>query len=115
MKQSFRNIAVIGTGVIGSGWIIRFLFNKKNVFVFDSNKKQEEFLLSEIKRVNPMLSKIYKKKINLKNQLVFCKSINEAVQNADLIQENVPEVEKFKIKIIKEISEASKKKCNNCF
>ncbi|PPR50490.1 MAG: L-carnitine dehydrogenase [Alphaproteobacteria bacterium MarineAlpha5_Bin4] len=109
MKQSFRNIAVIGTGVIGSGWIIRFLFNKKNVFVFDSNKKQEEFLLSEIKRVNPMLSKIYKKKINLKNQLVFCKSINEAVQNADLIQENVPEVEKFKIKIIKEISEASKK------
>tara|TARA_Y100000588_G_scaffold366289_1_gene431853 strand:- start:6672 stop:7607 length:936 start_codon:yes stop_codon:yes gene_type:complete len=109
VKQSFRNIAVIGTGVIGSGWIIRFLFNKKNVFVFDSNKKQEEFLLSEIKRVNPMLSKIYKKKINLKNQLVFCKSINEAVQNADLIQENVPEVEKFKIKIIKEISEASKK------
>ena len=30
MKSSFNNIAVIGTGVIGSGWIIRFLYNKKN-------------------------------------------------------------------------------------
>jgi len=109
VKQSFKNIAVIGTGVIGSGWVIRFLFNKKNVYVYDPNKKQKEFLLSEIKRVNPVLSKIYKKKINLKNQLIFCKSINDAVQNADLIQENVPEIEKVKIKIIKKISEATKK------
>jgi len=109
VRQSLKNIAVIGTGVIGSGWIIRFLFNEKNVFVYDSNKKQIEFLLSEIKRVKPLLLKIYKKKLNLKNKLFFCKSIKEAVQNADLIQENVPEVEKVKIKIINEISQATKK------
>jgi len=108
VKSSFNNIAVIGTGVIGSGWIIRFLFNKKKVYVYDPNKKQIEFLLSEIKRVKKILTKNYKKKINIKNQLVFCKTINEAVLNADLIQENVPENEKIKIKIIKEISEAAK-------
>ena len=109
MKSSFDNIAVIGTGVIGSGWIIRFLFNKKKVYVYEPNKKQIKFLLSEIKRVKTILAKIYKKKINIKNQLVFCKTINEAVLNAELIQENVPENEKIKIKIVKEISEASKK------
>ena len=109
MKSSFDNIAVIGTGVIGSGWIIRLLFNKKKVYVYEPNKKQIKFLLSEIKRVKTILAKIYKKKINIKNQLVFCKTINEAVLNAELIQENVPENEKIKIKIVKEISEASKK------
>jgi len=109
VKSSFDNIAVIGTGVIGSGWIIRLLFNKKKVYVYEPNKKQIKFLLSEIKRVKTILAKIYKKKINIKNQLVFCKTINEAVLNAELIQENVPENEKIKIKIVKEISEASKK------
>ena len=35
MQDSQDTIAVIGTGVIGTGWIIRFLFNKKKVKVFD--------------------------------------------------------------------------------
>ena len=109
MKSTFNSIGVIGTGVIGSGWIIRFLFNKKKVYVYDPNKKQKEFLLSEIRRVKLSLSKIYKSKINIKNQLFFCNSIKEAVTNADLIQENTPENERIKIKIIKKISESAKK------
>ena len=109
MKQSIENIAVIGTGVIGTGWIIRFLFNKKKVLVFDPNLKQKKFLINEIKRVKPILNKIYKKKIDLSRQLKFCNSIREAVKNADHIQENAPENESLKIKIIKEISENTKK------
>ena len=109
MKQSIENIAVVGTGVIGTGWIIRFLFNKKKIFVFDPQLKQKKFLVNEIKRVKPILNKIYKKKINLSKQLKFCSSLKEAVKNADLIQENAPENESLKIKIIKEISENAKK------
>ena len=109
MKQSIENIAVVGTGVIGTGWIIRFLFNKKKVLVFDPQLKQKKFLINEIKRVKPILNKIYKKKINLSKQLKFCSSLKEAVKNADLIQENAPENESLKIKIIKEISENAKK------
>ena len=93
MKQSTENIAVVGTGVIGTGWILRFLFNKKKVFVFDPQLKQKKFLVNEIKRVKPILNKFYKKKINLSTQLKFCKSIKEAVKNADLIQENATENE----------------------
>ncbi len=108
MKSEFKNIAVIGTGVIGSGWVIRFLYNKKKIYLYDNNLKQKKILLSEIKRTSKFLKKFYKSTINVQKQLIFCKSISEAVQNADLIQENVPEKESIKIKVIKEISKNAK-------
>ena len=104
MQDSQDTIAVIGTGVIGTGWIIRFLFNKKKVKVFDPIKKQKKFLLNEIKRTSKTLERFYAKKINLEKQLFFCNSVQEAVKNAGLIQENAPENEKLKTKVIKDIS-----------
>ena len=109
MQSSINKIAVVGTGVIGTGWIIRFLFNKKQIKIFDPSDKQKKFLLDELKRTAPLLKKFYKSNININNQLKFCSSIKEAVSDADLIQENTPENEKLKIKIIKEISLHSKK------
>ena len=104
MTSSINKIAVIGTGVIGTGWIIRFLFNKKTINIFDPSIKQKKFLLKEIKRVKPILKKYYKNKIDIKKQLNFCKTLKDAVTEVDLIQENTPENENLKIKIIKEIS-----------
>ena len=109
MKSLIEKVAVIGTGVIGTGWIIRFLFNKKKINIYDPNTKQKEFLIKEIKRVEPILKKFYKNKINIKSQLTFCKTLEEAVKDADLIQENAPENENLKTKIIKEISLYAKK------
>ena len=104
MQDSQDTIAVIGTGVIGTGWIIRFLFSKKKVKVFDPSKKQKKFLLNEIKRTSKTLERFYAKKINLEKQLFFCNSVQEAVKNVGLIQENAPENEKLKTKVIKDIS-----------
>ena len=104
MQNSLDTIAVVGTGVIGTGWIIRFLFNKKKVKVFDPSKKQKKFLLNEIKRTSKTLERFYAKKINLEKQLFFCNSVQEAVKNVGLIQENAPENEKLKTKVIKDIS-----------
>ncbi|MBD1147727.1 L-carnitine dehydrogenase [Pelagibacterales bacterium SAG-MED31] len=109
MQSSINKIAVVGTGVIGTGWILRFLFNKKHIKIFDPSDKQKKFLLDELKRTSPLLKKYYKNNININNQLKFCSSIKEAVSDADLIQENTPENEKLKIKIIKEISIHTKK------
>ncbi len=108
MKAEFKNIAIIGSGVIGAGWIIRLLYNKKKIFVYDPSINQKKYLISEIKRTNLFLKKIYKKTYNLNKQLFFCKTIKEAVINADLIQENTPENLNIKIKIIKEISTFAK-------
>jgi len=109
VQSSINKIAVVGTGVIGTGWIIRFLFNKKQIKIFDPSEKQKKFLLDELKRTAPLLKKFYKSNININNQLEFCSSIKAAVSDADLIQENTPENEKLKIRIIKEISHHSKK------
>ncbi len=109
MPSSIKKVAVIGTGVIGTGWIIRFLYNKKKINIFDPNIKQKKFLLNEIKRIEPILKKIYKNNISIKQQLKFCKSIKEAVAEVELIQENGPENENLKTKIIREISLYAKK------
>ena len=109
MQSPINKIAVVGTGVIGTGWIIRFLFNKKKIKIYDPSNKQKKILLDEIKRTTQLLKKFYKKTINIDNQLKFCSSIKEAVSDADLIQENAPENEKLKIRIIKEISLHTKK------
>ena len=43
-----KNIAVIGTGVIGTGWILRFIANGIRVKAFDKNSQQLHFLKEEI-------------------------------------------------------------------
>ena len=37
--SQFKKVAVIGTGVIGIGWIIRFLAHNKTVYAFDKDIK----------------------------------------------------------------------------
>ena len=85
-----KNIAVIGTGVIGTGWILRFLANDIKVKAFDKNSQQLNFLKDEITRTNLIIKKLYNTKVNFKN-LEIADNIEEAVKNADLIQENVTE------------------------
>ena len=66
---------------------------------------QTKFLKDEYNRTKIFLKKYYKtKKISYK-KVHFTKSIKEAVEQVDLVQENVPENEKIKKKIIKEISQ----------
>ena len=47
-----KNMAVIGTGVIGTGWILRFLAHGIKVKAFDKNSQQLNFLKDEITRTN---------------------------------------------------------------
>ena len=49
-----KNVAVIGTGVIGAGWIIRCLAHNKKVVAFDKDLKLKKRLVAEIKRTWPV-------------------------------------------------------------
>ena len=103
-----KKIAVIGTGVIGTGWIIRCLAHNKKVIVFDKDLKLEKKLLIEIKRAWPFVKKLFnKKKLNLKN-FKYATSIEEAVKDADLIQECAIENYKIKTNLMNIISKAAK-------
>ena len=72
MEGKINKIAVIGTGVIGTGWIIRFLVHDKKVIAYDINKKQKSELIKEINRAWPHALKMFKKrKKKLKNLLLL--------------------------------------------
>ena len=106
--NKIKNISVIGTGVIGTGWILRFLASNKKVIAFDKNKSQINYLKKEIKRTKSIIEKLYKKKINI-NNLKIVDTLEEAVKNSDLIQENVPERLQIKKTVIKNISKVARK------
>ena len=100
-------VAVIGTGVIGIGWIIRLLAHDIKVFTFDKKLNQKNNLINEIKRASPFVKKLFNKKnINLNNLKLFT-SLRNAVKDADFIQECVPENYRLKTQLINQIS-------NNC-
>ena len=103
-----KKIAVIGTGVIGIGWIIRFLAHNKKVIAYDKNLKLKKNIIKEIKNSEPYIKKLFnKKKINL-NNFEYVNSLKEAVKSADFIQENVVENYKIKIQLMNEIGKHSK-------
>ena len=108
MPSPIDKIAIIGTGVIGSGWTLRLLAKKKEIYVFEPSIKQKKFLLDEIKRTTKSLKNFYNISTISTKKLYFKKTIRDAVKDVDLIQENVPENEKIKKKIVKEISKWSK-------
>jgi len=108
MPSKINNIAVIGTGVIGAGWIIRMLAHNKKVTAFDLNIKQKIILTKEIKRSLPFVKKLFKKKIiNLKN-LSFKTSLIETLKDAEFIQECATENYKLKTKLMTDIGRYSK-------
>ena len=103
-----KKIAVIGTGVIGSGWIIRFLAHNKKVIAYDKDTKLKKKIISEIKRTWPHVKKLFNKKnIKLKD-FTFTTSLKEAIKDADFIQECAPENYKLKIKLMNEIGKYAK-------
>ena len=103
-----NKVAVIGTGVIGTGWIIRCLAHNKTVHAYDKDLKLKKNLIAEIKRTWPFIKKLFNKKtLNLKNFKYFT-SIEEALKNADLIQECVSENYALKTKLMSTIGKYAK-------
>ena len=103
-----NKIAVIGTGVIGSGWIVRFLAHNKKVIAYDKDIRLKKKIIKEIKQTWPHVKKIFnKKKQKLKN-FSFVTSLKEALKDAEFVQECAPENYKLKIRLMKEIGKYSK-------
>jgi len=108
MTRKIMNVSVIGTGVIGTGWIIRCLAHNKKVIAFDKDIKLKKKLIDEIKRAWPFIKKLFnKKKLNLKN-FKYVSTIEKAVKTADFIQECVTENYYLKTKLMKNIGKFAK-------
>ena len=106
--SSIKKVAVIGTGVIGTGWIIRCLAHNKIVYAFDKDLKLKNSLIKEIKRTWPFVKKLFKKnKLNLKNFNYFT-SLEKTLKDAEFIQECATENYALKTKLMSTIGNYAK-------
>ncbi|WP_175615054.1 L-carnitine dehydrogenase [Piscibacillus halophilus] len=108
MGNESKKVAVIGTGVIGNGWIIRFLANGFDVVAFDPADGAEERTRAAIDRAWESVEAFGLKEGASKERLMFVSTLEEAVQGADLIQENVPERVDVKQAVLHDIDVHSK-------
>ena len=103
-----KKIAVIGTGVIGTGWIIRCLAHNFKVVAYDKDPQSKKKIIGEIRRASPFVKKLFnKKKINLKN-FQYVTSLEVALKDVDFIQENATENYKIKTKLMNLIGKYAK-------
>ena len=101
-------IAIIGTGVIGTGWCARLIANGHKVKAWDPAKNFGDRLQSEMKRLWPILKKSGMTEGSSILNLSICTTLAEACVEADLIQESVPEDIEIKKTIHHEIDSVSR-------
>ncbi|GAA0450306.1 L-carnitine dehydrogenase [Alkalibacillus silvisoli] len=106
--QSPRKVAVIGTGVIGNGWIIRFLANGFDVVAYDPVEGAKTRTTQIINNAWDSVEQVGLHPEADQNRLTFVSSIKEAVKEADLIQENVPERIELKQQVLADIDQHAK-------
>ena len=98
-RKKIKRIALVGSGVIGSGWATRCLANGLSVIITDPSSEAPAQVEETIENAWPILEEAGLTKDGDRTRLRFTESIAEAVSGADFIQENVPEREDLKIEV----------------
>ena len=96
-------VAVVGTGVIGSGWITRMLAHGHEVIATDPSEGAYERMLAQVKQIWTYAEQMGLADIASLENLTFTTDLKEAVKEVEHIQENVPEVEEIKDTVLREI------------
>jgi carnitine 3-dehydrogenase len=90
--ESVRSVAVIGSGVIGAGWVAAYLGSGRRVRVFDPVPEAEGRVKEHIAHAWPGMAELGLVASDADPDAVsFHQTLAEAVEGADLIQENTPE------------------------
>ncbi|HCI01282.1 MAG TPA: 3-hydroxyacyl-CoA dehydrogenase [Alphaproteobacteria bacterium] len=88
---AFNKTAVLGGGVIGASWTALFLAAGKDVCVFDVDEQAWEKVTDYVDRAWPTLLELGLAQDGRRGALCFAGSLEEAVDEVDFIQENLPE------------------------
>ncbi|MEL0028114.1 MAG: 3-hydroxyacyl-CoA dehydrogenase NAD-binding domain-containing protein, partial [Perlucidibaca sp.] len=86
-----RQVAVIGTGTIGTSWVALFLAHGLTVTVSDIAADAEVRLFGDLERMMPSLHDLGLSVDDWHGRLRFEKDVAAAVAQADLVQENGPD------------------------
>jgi len=98
-----KTAAIIGGGVIGGGWLARFLLNGWNVHLFDPDPQAKRKIDEVLKNARHALPMLYDTAMPTEGTITYCETMEQAVAQADWIQESVPERLDIKHKVLAEI------------
>ncbi len=102
-----QQLSVIGTGVIGNGWIARALARGWDVVAFDPDPEAPARTRAFVDNAWASLERLGLAEGASPARLTFVDSLEQAVVGADLIQENVPERLPLKQEILAAIDAAA--------
>jgi len=106
-NKQIRNVAIVGTGVIGASWAALYLARNLNVVATDPAPNAETNLRQYIDNAWKDLTVIGLSPNASRDRLKFTPDMKQAVSNADLVQENGPERQDFKIKLFADMDAAT--------
>src|SRR6218665_2113739 len=104
---SINKAACIGGGVIGGAWGARFLLGGIDVAMFDPHPEAERIVGEVLANAERAYGLLTMAPLPRKGKLTFVKTIEEAVEGADWIQESVPERIELKRNVITQIDAAA--------
>jgi len=98
-------VAVVGGGVIGGGWVARFLLMGIDVNVYDPDPEAKRKIKEVLDNARESLPGLYDQRLPPEGKLRICSELAEAVSDAQWISECVPERLALKQNIIGNIQE----------
>src|ERR1700740_1142155 len=106
-SREVKNVAIVGTGVIGASWAALYLARGFNVVATDPAPNAEANLRKFIDAAWKDLTVIGLSPNASRERLQFTTDMKTALADADLVQENGPERKDFKIKLFADMDAAT--------
>jgi 3-hydroxyacyl-CoA dehydrogenase len=107
VNTQIRNVAIVGTGLIGASWAAQFLASGFDVIATDPAPNAEVNLRKCVDEAWELLTVIGLASGASRDRLTFTADMKEAVSKADFVQESVPERIVLKAKVFAQMDEVT--------
>jgi carnitine 3-dehydrogenase len=108
MTGTIQKIAIVGAGVIGSGWAARALAAGLDVVAWDPGPGAEAAIRASVENAWPALTRVGLAAGASLARLGFVGDLADAVGDADFIQESAPENDDLKRRLMAQIDAAAR-------
>jgi carnitine 3-dehydrogenase len=108
MTSTIQKIAIVGAGVIGSGWAARALAAGLDVVAWDPGPGAEALMRASVENAWPALTRVWLAAGASLDRLIFVTDLADAVGEADFIQESAPENDDLKRRLMARIDAAAR-------
>src|ERR1700722_12789400 len=107
VNTQIRNVAIVGTGLIGASWAAQYLASGLDVIATDPAPHAEANLRKWVDEAWELLTVIGLASGASRDRLTFTADMKEAVSKADFVQENVPERLILKAKVFAQMDQVA--------